>query len=38
MWDNRSTMHRARRFVRNEVRDVRRTTVAGEAPTVEQMV
>jgi len=36
MWDNRSTMHRARRFDRNEVRDVRRTTLAGDAPTVEQ--
>jgi len=32
MWDNRSTMHRARRFDRNEVRDVRRTTLAGDAP------
>jgi alpha-ketoglutarate-dependent 2,4-dichlorophenoxyacetate dioxygenase len=30
MWDNRTTMHRARRFDRNEVRDVRRTTLAGE--------
>src|SRR5207245_4985540 len=30
MWDNRSTMHRARRFDRSEVRDVRRTTLAGE--------
>jgi len=29
MWDNRVTMHRARRFDRNEVRDVRRTTLAG---------
>src|SRR5207244_10264708 len=38
MWDNRSTMHRARRFERNEVRDVRRTTLAGDAPTVEQAV
>jgi alpha-ketoglutarate-dependent 2,4-dichlorophenoxyacetate dioxygenase len=36
MWDNRTTMHRARRFDRNEVRDVRRTTLAGEAPLVEQ--
>lgn len=36
MWDNRTTMHRARRFDRNEVRDVRRTTLAGDAPTVEQ--
>ncbi len=30
MWDNRQTMHRARRFDRNEVRDVRRTTLAGD--------
>ncbi len=37
MWDNRQTMHRARRFDRNEVRDVRRTTLAGHAPTVEQV-
>jgi alpha-ketoglutarate-dependent 2,4-dichlorophenoxyacetate dioxygenase len=29
MWDNRTTMHRARRFDRNEIRDVRRTTLAG---------
>jgi alpha-ketoglutarate-dependent 2,4-dichlorophenoxyacetate dioxygenase len=31
MWDNRQTMHRGRRFDRNEVRDVRRTTLGGEA-------
>jgi alpha-ketoglutarate-dependent 2,4-dichlorophenoxyacetate dioxygenase len=31
IWDNRQTMHRGRRFDRNEVRDVRRTTLAGEA-------
>ena len=36
MWDNRQTMHRVRRFDESEVRDVRRTTVAGEAPTVAQ--
>ena len=36
MWDNRQTMHRGRRFDRDEVRDVRRTTLAGDAPTVEQ--
>jgi alpha-ketoglutarate-dependent 2,4-dichlorophenoxyacetate dioxygenase len=36
MWDNRATMHRARRFDRNEVRDVRRTTLAGDAITIEQ--
>jgi alpha-ketoglutarate-dependent 2,4-dichlorophenoxyacetate dioxygenase len=37
MWDNRQTMHRARRFDRNEVRDVRRTTLAGDAPAIEQV-
>jgi alpha-ketoglutarate-dependent 2,4-dichlorophenoxyacetate dioxygenase len=31
MWDNRQTMHRVRRFDRNEARDVRRTTLAGHA-------
>jgi alpha-ketoglutarate-dependent 2,4-dichlorophenoxyacetate dioxygenase len=31
MWDNRTTMHRARRFQRDEIRDVRRTTLAGDA-------
>ena len=36
MWDNRATMHRGRRFDRHEVRDVRRTTLAGHAPTVDQ--
>jgi alpha-ketoglutarate-dependent 2,4-dichlorophenoxyacetate dioxygenase len=36
MWDNRQTMHRVRRFDDREVRDMRRTTVAGDAPTVEQ--
>ena len=36
MWDNRQTMHRARRFDRNEVRDVRRTTLAGDALIPEQ--
>ena len=35
MWDNRTTMHRARRFDdRNEVRDVRRTTLAGDVATI----
>jgi alpha-ketoglutarate-dependent 2,4-dichlorophenoxyacetate dioxygenase len=37
MWDNRQTMHRVRRFDEREIRDMRRTTVAGDAPTVEQM-
>ena len=36
MWDNRQTMHRVRRFDESLVRDMRRTTVAGDAPTVEQ--
>ncbi|TMJ57706.1 MAG: TauD/TfdA family dioxygenase [Alphaproteobacteria bacterium] len=37
MWDNRQVMHRARRFGdRNEIRDMRRTTLAGDAPTIEQ--
>ena len=36
MWDNRQTMHRGRRFDRNEVRDVRRTTLAGDVATIEQ--
>ena len=36
MWDNRTTMHRARRFDHHEVRDVRRTTLAGDVITVEQ--
>jgi alpha-ketoglutarate-dependent 2,4-dichlorophenoxyacetate dioxygenase len=37
MWDNRSTMHRVRRFDETQVRDMRRTTVAGDSVTVEQM-
>ena len=38
MWDNRQTMHRGRAYPPNEARDVRRTTVQGDAPTVEQAV
>ena len=34
MWDNRQTMHRVRRFDAGTVRDMRRTTVAGDGPTV----
>jgi alpha-ketoglutarate-dependent 2,4-dichlorophenoxyacetate dioxygenase len=37
MWDNRSTMHRVRRFDESQVRDMRRTTVAGDSVTVEQL-
>jgi alpha-ketoglutarate-dependent 2,4-dichlorophenoxyacetate dioxygenase len=36
MWDNRCTMHRVRRFDPTQVRDMRRTTVAGTTPTVAQ--
>lgn len=35
MWDNRQTMHRVRRFRETEeVRDMRRTTIKGDGPTV----
>jgi alpha-ketoglutarate-dependent 2,4-dichlorophenoxyacetate dioxygenase len=37
MWDNRQTMHRGRPFPENEPRDVRRTTLKGDGPTVEQI-
>ncbi len=38
MWDNRQTMHRARPFEdTSEVRDMRRTTIAGEAMTSTQV-
>jgi alpha-ketoglutarate-dependent 2,4-dichlorophenoxyacetate dioxygenase len=36
MWDNRATMHRARPFPANEPRDMRRTTLVGDGPTVTQ--
>ena len=36
MWDNRQTMHRVRRFDGAQVRDMRRTTVAGDGPTYVQ--
>jgi alpha-ketoglutarate-dependent 2,4-dichlorophenoxyacetate dioxygenase len=36
MWDNRVTMHRARRYPADQVRDLRRITVADHAPTLEQ--
>ena len=37
MWDNRQTMHRVRSFDNTKVRDMRRTTIAGTGPTVEQV-
>jgi alpha-ketoglutarate-dependent 2,4-dichlorophenoxyacetate dioxygenase len=37
MWDNRQTMHRARRYNdTGEIRDMRRTTVEDIAPTLQQ--
>jgi alpha-ketoglutarate-dependent 2,4-dichlorophenoxyacetate dioxygenase len=37
MWDNRQMMHRVRRYDDSQARDMRRTTVAGTAPTVAQV-
>jgi alpha-ketoglutarate-dependent 2,4-dichlorophenoxyacetate dioxygenase len=37
MWDNRQVMHRVRRYDERQPRDMRRTTLAGDAPTVEQV-
>ena len=37
MWDNRRTMHRARPFPPHEPRDMRRTTLVGDGPTVAQV-
>ncbi len=36
IWDDRCTMHRAREFDMDEVRDMRRATVQDVAPTIEQ--
>ncbi|MCA0305637.1 MAG: TauD/TfdA family dioxygenase [Proteobacteria bacterium] len=36
MWDNRTTMHRARRYDHTEVRDMRRTTLTNEVSSLEQ--
>jgi alpha-ketoglutarate-dependent 2,4-dichlorophenoxyacetate dioxygenase len=38
VWDNRALMHRVRRYDSTQVRDMRRTTVAGTALTVAQLV
>jgi len=37
MWDNRQMMHRVRRYDESQPRDMRRTTVAGNAPTTAQV-
>lgn len=36
MWDNRVTMHRARRYAPTEIRDMRRTTLTNEVSSLEQ--
>jgi alpha-ketoglutarate-dependent 2,4-dichlorophenoxyacetate dioxygenase len=36
IWDNRVTMHRARRYDPKEVRDMRRTTLTNEVSSLEQ--
>lgn len=36
MWDNRQTIHRVRRYDQSQPRDMRRATVAGTEPTVQQ--
>ena len=36
MWDNRVTMHRARRYDPSQVRDMRRTTLSNEVSSLEQ--
>jgi len=36
MWDNRVTMHRARRYDHTQVRDMRRTTLTNEVSSLEQ--
>jgi len=37
MWDNRQMMHRVRRYDESQPRDMRRTTVAGNAATAAQV-
>lgn len=36
VWDNRTTLHRGRRFDPAEKRDMRQTRLAGDSPTIEQ--
>jgi len=36
MWDNRVTMHRARRYNHTEARDLRRTTLTNEVSSLQQ--
>ena len=36
IWDNRVTMHRARRYDPMQVRDMRRTTLSNEVSSLDQ--
>ena len=38
MWDNRVLMHRARRYDHSQRRDLHRTTVEDDAPTLQQSI
>ena len=38
MWDNRRTMHRVRRYDDAQPRDMRRTTLRGDAPTYDDQL
>lgn len=38
MWDNRVTMHRARRYDHTKARDLHRTTVSDSSPTIDQTI
>src|SRR5438876_2704525 len=37
IWDNRQVLHRGRRYDQRQPRDMRRTTIAGDAPTTAQV-
>ncbi|MGI9524161.1 MAG: TauD/TfdA dioxygenase family protein [Hyphomicrobiaceae bacterium] len=37
MWDNRQVMHRARQYDETQPRDMRRTTIAGDTTTTDQV-
>ena len=38
IWDNRQTLHRVRRFDETKPRDMRRTTISCDGPTVDQAI
>ena len=37
MWDNRSTLHRGRRYDLNEKRELRRSTTGDALPKIEML-